>query len=71
MPPGETTKKDMLLKEHRIFVAGHRGMVGSALVKKLHNEGYCRIVTRTHAELDLTNQAAKIFAAGLKATRPR
>jgi GDP-L-fucose synthase len=48
----------MLLKEHRIYVAGHRGMVGSALVRKLQSEGYSRIVTRTHAELDLTNQAA-------------
>ena len=48
----------MLLKEHRIYVAGHRGMVGSALLRCLQNEGYTRIVTRTHAELDLTNQAA-------------
>ncbi|MEJ2661577.1 MAG: GDP-L-fucose synthase [Desulfobacteraceae bacterium] len=48
----------MLLKEHSIYVAGHRGMVGSALVRRLQNEGYSRIITRTHAELDLTNQAA-------------
>jgi GDP-L-fucose synthase len=48
----------MLSKEHRIFVAGHRGMVGSALVRRLQSEGYSQIVTRTHAELDLTNQAA-------------
>jgi GDP-L-fucose synthase len=48
----------MLSKEHRIYVAGHRGMVGSALVRRLQSEGYARIVTRTHAELDLTNQAA-------------
>jgi GDP-L-fucose synthase len=48
----------MLLKEHRIFVAGHRGMVGSALLRKLKNEGYTRIVTRSRSELDLTDQAA-------------
>jgi GDP-L-fucose synthase len=48
----------MLLKEHRIYVAGHRGMVGSALLRKLQSEGYSRIVTRTRSELDLTNQAA-------------
>ena len=48
----------MVLKEDRVYVAGHRGMVGSALVRRLQSEGYSRIVTRTHAELDLTNQAA-------------
>ena len=48
----------MLLKEQRIFIAGHRGMVGSALLRKLENEGYSRIVTRTRSELDLTSQAA-------------
>jgi GDP-L-fucose synthase len=45
-------------KEDVIYVAGHRGMVGSALVRKLQGEGYSRIVTRTRAELDLTNQPA-------------
>ena len=44
--------------ESRIFVAGHRGMVGSAIVRALHAKGYTNLVTRTHAELDLTNQAA-------------
>jgi GDP-L-fucose synthase len=44
--------------EDYIYVAGHRGMVGSALIRKLRSEGYTRIVTRTRAELDLTNQAA-------------
>lgn len=43
-------------KEH-IFVAGHRGMVGSAIVRQLIKSGYSNIITRTHAELDLTNQA--------------
>lgn len=48
----------MLSKEHRIYVAGHRGMVGSALLRCLKRQGYSRLVTRTHAELDLTDQAA-------------
>ena len=41
-----------------IFVAGHRGMVGSAIVRRLRGLGYERIVTRTHAELDLLDQRA-------------
>lgn len=48
----------VLSKDSRIFVAGHRGMVGSAIVRRLRAEGYTRIVTRTHAELDLTDQHA-------------
>jgi GDP-L-fucose synthase len=42
----------------KIYVAGHRGMVGSAIVRNLQAKGFNNIVTRTHAELDLTNQAA-------------
>ena len=42
----------------RIYVAGHRGMVGSAIVRALHWAGYHNLVLRTHAELDLTDQAA-------------
>ncbi len=42
----------------KIFVAGHRGMVGSAIVRRLHGIGCDNIVTRSHAELDLTDQAA-------------
>ena len=42
----------------RIFVAGHRGLVGSALVRRLTAEGHKNILTKSHAELDLTNQAA-------------
>ena len=42
----------------KIYVAGHRGMVGSAIVRNLQAKGYKNIVTRTHAQLDLTNQAA-------------
>ena len=41
----------------KIYVAGHRGMVGSAIVRKLQTLGYANIIVRTHAELDLTNQA--------------
>jgi len=42
----------------KIYVAGHRGMVGSAIVRNLEAKGFTDIVTRTHAELDLTNQTA-------------
>ena len=42
----------------KIYVAGHRGLVGSALMRQLTTQGYDNIVTRTHAELDLTNQQA-------------
>ncbi len=42
----------------RIYVAGHRGMVGAAIVRTLWEKGGASILTRTHAELDLTNQAA-------------
>ena len=44
--------------EDAIFVAGHRGMVGSAIVRRLQALGRTNILTATHAELDLTNQAA-------------
>lgn len=43
-------------KDSKIFVAGHRGMVGSALVRKLQSEGYTNIITKSRKELDLTNQ---------------
>lgn len=45
-------------KESKIFVAGHRGMVGSAIVRELRRQGYGNIITRTHVELDLTDQRA-------------
>ncbi len=44
-------------KNSKIFVAGHRGMVGSAIVRKLAARGFNNIITRTHKELDLTRQA--------------
>lgn len=45
-------------KEARIYLAGHRGLVGSAILRSLQSHGYAKIITRTHAELDLTDQAA-------------
>ena len=44
-------------KDSKIYVAGHRGLVGSAIVRNLEAKGYTNIVYRTHEELDLTNQA--------------
>lgn len=44
-------------KNAKIYVAGHRGMVGSAIVRELNRQGYTNIITRTHQELDLTRQA--------------
>lgn len=44
--------------DSKIYVAGHRGMVGSAIVRELKRQGYTNIVTRTHDELDLTRQEA-------------
>jgi GDP-L-fucose synthase len=48
----------------KIYVAGHRGMVGSSIIRNLQKQGYGNIVTRTHSEMDLTNQAevASFFA---------
>ena len=43
-------------KESKVYVAGHRGMVGSAIVRKLTSLGYTNLITRTSAELDLRNQ---------------
>ena len=45
-------------KQQKIYVAGHRGMVGTAIVKQLHDAGYQNTVVRTHEQLDLTDQAA-------------
>jgi GDP-L-fucose synthase len=54
-PAKEMTDMD---KTAKIYVAGHRGLVGSAIVRKLQAEGYSNIITRSHAELDLMDQAA-------------
>lgn len=45
-------------KTDKIYVAGHRGLVGSAIVRNLEEKGYTNVIGRTHRELDLTNQAA-------------
>ncbi|MEI8363109.1 MAG: GDP-L-fucose synthase [Betaproteobacteria bacterium] len=52
-------------KNAKIYVAGHRGLVGSALMRQLQAQGYTNVLTRTHAELDLTNQqlVADFFAS--------
>lgn len=46
------------MNKEKVFVAGHRGLVGSAILRKLTVAGYTNIITRTHAELDLTRQEA-------------
>ena len=46
----------MMEKDAKIYVAGHRGMVGSAIVRQLEKEGYHNIITRTHKELNLCRQ---------------
>lgn len=45
-------------KTDKIYVAGHRGLVGSAIVRNLQEKGYTNVIGKTHKELDLTNQAA-------------
>ena len=45
-------------KTDKIFVAGHRGLVGSAIVRNLESKGYKNIITRSHSELDLKEQQA-------------
>ncbi len=46
----------MMDKEAKIYVAGHRGMVGSAIVRRLEKEGYGNLVLKTSSQLDLRNQ---------------
>ena len=55
-------------RDSKIYVAGHRGLVGSAIVRRLQSAGHANIITRTHAELDLTNQPA--VQAFLASERP-
>ena len=54
-----------MIETTKIYVAGHQGMVGSAVVRKLKSLGYNNILSRSHNELDLTNQAQveKFFKA--------
>ncbi len=54
----------MIEKNARIYIAGHRGMVGGAVYRKFQSEGYTNLITRTHAELDLRDsEAVKKFYA--------
>ena len=46
----------MMDKNARIYVAGHKGMVGSAIVRELERQGYHNLILRSHRELDLTRQ---------------
>ena len=46
------------MKDKKIFIAGHRGLVGSAIKRELERKGYSNFVLRTHKELDLTDSAA-------------
>ena len=55
-------------KKSKIYIAGHRGLVGSAILRKLEKEGYKNLILRTHQELDLTRQAA--VEAFFRETRP-
>ena len=48
----------MMKADSKIYVAGHHGMVGSAIVRELQRQGYNNIIVRTHSELDLLNQQA-------------
>ncbi len=64
-PPRQTRLRRLRLfrinsmdKDAKIFVAGHRGLVGSALMRNLWDKGYNNLITRTHDELDLTDQLA-------------
>jgi GDP-L-fucose synthase len=56
--PLGTRHSELATRNSRTFIAGHRGMVGAAIVRKLEEAGHDRLITRIHAELDLTEQAA-------------
>jgi GDP-L-fucose synthase len=65
LPLTITTSKQVDMQKHeKVYIAGHRGLVGSAIMRNLLGNGYANICTRSHAELDLTNQAvtADFFA---------
>ncbi len=53
-----TQRDNMMEKESKIYVAGHQGLVGSAIVRQLKSNGYNNIICKTHGELDLTRQDA-------------
>jgi len=52
-------------KNSRIFIAGHTGLLGSALVRKLKTDSYRNIITKTHKELDLSNQLLSFSLSGV------
>ncbi len=56
--PQQNNDLEMQHKDAKIWVAGHNGLVGSAIMKKLHALGYTNIITRSYTELDLRNQHA-------------
>ena len=58
MAGGRQGSGTMMEKDAKIYVAGHRGMVGSAICRELERQGYTNIITRTHAQLDLCRQDA-------------
>src|SRR3989442_1624310 len=60
-----TIARNSVTPDSKIYVAGHRGLAGSALVRRLQHAGYRNIVVRTHAELDLidTEAVKRFFAA--------
>ena len=58
----------MISLKSKIYIAGHRGLVGSAILRKLNSEGYKHLITSTKKELDLTNQS-KVYKF-LKKVRP-
>src|SRR5215471_14691081 len=60
-----TSTEAPMLKDSRIFVAGHRGLVGSAIARKLEHDRYTNLIYRTRHEVDLTSQQAvdDFFAA--------
>lgn len=53
-----TSQNLYISADAKIYVAGHRGMVGGAIIRQLTSMGYSNIITRTHVELDLTDQVA-------------
>ena len=57
---GRTETEEKMNQSDKIYVAGHRGLVGSAIVRSLKEKGYTNVIGRTHKELDLCNQQAVI-----------
>src|SRR5258708_4496759 len=63
----ETTMPNYMKPDSRIYIAGHRGLVGSAITRSLQQQGYTNLLLRTRTELDLLNtKAVNDFFAGQK-----